>query len=103
MLKLIEKIQTALKHGHHALGVFLDIEGAFDNIPHITIKKALDNTAAKGMVSDWIYFMVTNRYIKIEIAGAQIIRKTPKGCPQGGVLSPFLWNLVLTTENIRKI
>ena len=29
------------------------------------------------------------------MAGAEIIRTIAKGAPQGGVLSPFLWNLVL--------
>ena len=39
--------------------------------------------------------MVRNRPIKLEAATTEIIRKVPKGCPQGGVLSPFLWNLVV--------
>ena len=90
ILNLIEDIQTALKHNHHALGIFLDIEGAFDNIPHSSIKKAIDRSAAKGMIGDWIYYMVSNRYITLKAFGTKLICRTPKGCPQGGVLSPFL-------------
>ena len=95
LLKLIDNIQEALKVGHHALGVFLDIEGAFDNLPHDSIKRALNQTKAKGMVSDWIVNMIKNRHIILKSSGATISRHAPKGCPQGGVLSPFLWNLVL--------
>ena len=38
--KLIQKIQkTLLDPGNHALGIFLDINGAFDNLPFEAIKK----------------------------------------------------------------
>ena len=60
---LMTKVELSLKQNHHALGVFLDIEGAFDSIPHTTIKKTLDKTEAKGMVSNWIQYMVQNRFI----------------------------------------
>ena len=35
--------------------------------------------------------VVTNRHVK----NATKRIKTKRGCPQGGVLSPFLWNLVI--------
>ena len=89
--KVINKIQTALKHRNHALGIFLDIQGAFNNIPQKSIKEALDKTLAKGKISNWIVNMI----FTLKLAGENIIRLIPKGCPQGGVLSPFLWNLVV--------
>ena len=92
---MINKIQEALKHEEHAMGVFLDIQGAFDNIPIKSIKRALNKTAAKGMVADWIINMISNRKIELKWGNSKINRKIEKGCPQGGVLSPFLWNLVL--------
>ena len=96
VLNLTEKIQKQLRTKHnHALGIFLDIEGAFDNLPHWSIKAALDNTPAKGQLSNWITFMVSNRYIRLKMGNVTTERYIPKGCPQGGVLSPFLWNLVL--------
>ena len=39
--------------------------------------------------------MVSNRYIILKMGSTIVERHIPKGCPQGGVLSPFLWNLVL--------
>ena len=93
--KVVNKIQDSLKQGGHAMGVFLDIQGAFDNLPHNAIKDALDKTAARGKISNWITSMVSSRYVTLQLCGEQITRKIPKGCPQGGVLSPFLWNLVV--------
>lgn len=95
VLNLTNKIQEALKNDEHAIGIFLDIQGAFDNLPHCAISKALNTTAAKGMVADWIMHMIKNRQIILKTSGKSITRKITKGCPQGGVLSPFLWNLVL--------
>ena len=95
VVNLIEKIENALKNGNHALGIFLDIEGAFDNLPFDSIEKALNKTEAKGQIANWIVYMIKNRSICLKMAGAEIIRTIAKGAPQGGVLSPFLWNLVL--------
>ena len=95
ILAMINRIQSALKYKQHAICGLIDIQGAFDNVPHTTIKKAIDKTKAKGMISNWIQFMVKNRFINLTNAGETINRRSPKGCPQGGVLSPFIWNIVL--------
>ena len=94
--KMINKIQEALEHGEHIMmGVFLDIQGAFDNISILSIKRALNKTSAKGMVADWIINMISNRKIELNWGNKKIYRTIKKGCPQGGCLIPFLWNLVL--------
>ena len=49
----------------------------------------------KGMVANWIINMISNRKIELEMGNTKINRNINKGCPQGGVLSPFLCNLVL--------
>ena len=39
--------------------------------------------------------MVSHRVITLTLNGISITRTISRGCPQGGVLSPFLWNLTL--------
>ena len=39
--------------------------------------------------------MVSNRSITLSLSDSTITRNISRGCPQGGVLSPFLWNLTL--------
>ena len=95
LLKTINKIQKHTRRGEHVFGIFLDIQGAFDNIPFKAIQKALDETEAKGTISNWITNMVQNRTTKLKLRNSAIKHKIAKGCPQGGVLSPLLWNLVL--------
>ena len=95
ILKLVSKVETALKLGNFALGIFLDVQSAFDNIPFIAIKRALEKTKAKGNVSNWILHFITNRKLKLNLKGVALIIWILAGCPQGGVLSPCLWNIVL--------
>jgi hypothetical protein len=39
--------------------------------------------------------MLERRRIHISIMGSSLTAKVVGGCPQGGVLSPLLWNLVV--------
>ena len=41
--------------------------------------------------------MLTEREIELELHGITLKRKVHRGCPQGGILSPLLWNLTLNT------
>ena len=90
ILELVNKIETALKNGNFALGIFLDIEGAFDNIPFKALKNALEATAAKGNISNWIMHLITSRKLMFLLNNQHLMFKVLAGCPQGGVLSPFL-------------
>ena len=44
---------------------------------------------------NWIMSLLQNRTISIQLSGESLEFKTVKGCPQGGVLSPLLWSLVI--------
>ncbi len=77
------------------MGTFLDIEGAFDNVSFVAIEEALNKNVTDKTVITWIMNMISNRYITIEIKGHQKRIGINRGCPQGGILSPFLWNLVV--------
>ncbi len=41
--------------------------------------------------------MVSHRYITLSYCNSSLTKKATKGSPQGGVLSPLLWNLTLNT------
>ena len=89
----------ALKHRDHSLGFFIDIQGAFDNLPNTSIKKALNDTVAKGKISNLITNMISNRYITLQLAEEKIVSSVHlQGLltkRQEGKLSPFLWHLVV--------
>ena len=84
-----------LKVGNYSLGIFLDIQGAFDNIPFSAIKEALEKTKAKGNVSNWILHFISTRKLKLNFKGVSLIVCILAGTLQRGALSPFLCNIVL--------
>ena len=94
---LTRKIEDAVNRGDYAIGVFLDIEGAFDNISFSSITDALTELQIPTVFVDWIHHMISNRYVSITFGGHTVRRRVTKGCPQGGVLSPLLWNITLNT------
>ena len=83
-----------------ALGTFLDIEGAFDNV---AIEKAPNKKCFSPKTNNWIMwnvyaipeFRMKLRSTTVEIHGNKKTLKLVRGCPQGGILSPFRWNLVV--------
>ena len=80
-----------------ALGIFLDIVGAFDNITHSGVADALQELKVSPPLVHWIENLLRHRTVQVELNGQKIKREVVKGNPQGGILSPFLWNCVLNS------
>ena len=75
-----------------ALGIFLNIVGAFDNITHNGIADALREWKVSPFLVLWIENLLRHRTVQVELNGEKIKREVVKGNPQGGILSLFLWN-----------
>ena len=93
--KLVSKIEETIIQGNYALGIFLDIEGAFDNIKFRAIERALYRAGVPAMIIAWISHLIHNRLVSFTLGDISTLRKILRGFPQGGILSPFLWNLVI--------
>ena len=93
--KVTHLIERRIAKKGYVLGVFLDIEGAFDNVSFKAISEAIKATKVDSATAQWIINMVTNRFITINHKEATRRVRIGRGCPQGGILSPFLWNLVV--------
>ena len=77
------------------MGAFLDIEGAFDNTSFKTIITAVKEHGLEETCCGWIEFMLESRLVHTSLMGSSLTAEVTRGCPQGAVLSPLLWNLVL--------
>jgi retron-type reverse transcriptase len=87
-------VEQQLEMKEYATGAFMDIEGAFDSISIDTIKQAMNRHVPEAAV-DWTENMLVGRRIMV-YHGEKMVEGTPdRGCPQGGVLSPLLWCLVV--------
>jgi ribonuclease HI len=93
--KIVNKLETQILKGNFALGTFLDIEGAFDNVSLTAISNALNKYCPSTDTSNWIRSLTKSRSTTVELHGAKRTIISHRGCPQGGILSPLLWNLVM--------
>lgn len=94
---LTRNIEDAISNNSYAIGIFLDIEGAFDNIAFDSINKALLSAGIPTTIAQWISHMTSNRHITLKFNDTSHTVKATKGCAQGGVLSPLLWNITLNS------
>ena len=89
----VDCIESAITRGQYCLGVFLDISGAFDNLSIDAAIAGLRKRDIDPVIVDWYAFYLKNRTISANLNGIEIHRKLTRGTPQGGVLSPLVWNL----------
>jgi len=90
----VERIEGALAKKQFALGVFLDIQGAFDNVSIDAILRGLKKKRVDETFLKWYDFYLKHRKINLEHKGTSVARWLTRGTPQGGVLSPVMWNVV---------
>ena len=89
------RIELSLAKKRTALGIFLDIVGAFDNITHSGIADALRELKVSPFLVHWIENLLRHRTVQIELNGEKIKREVVKGNPQGCILSPFSMELCI--------
>jgi RNA-directed DNA polymerase len=70
--------------------VDVDIKGFFDNIPHKLIMESIASRISDGNILDLI-----ERFLTSGVMEEGKFQPTPRGCPQGGVISPILANITL--------
>ena len=79
----------------YVLGTFLDIEGAFDNVSFKAISDATNSSPVDKSTAGWIANLVKNRHLTVTHKDITKRIRIRRGCPQGGIISPFLWSLVV--------
>ena len=63
-----------------------DIEGAFDNIDHDFLLRTIGLAPGRALIHQWL---------KAGVLVDGVFQETPRGTPQGGVISPLLANIAL--------
>ncbi|UYV64819.1 hypothetical protein LAZ67_3002072 [Cordylochernes scorpioides] len=91
-------IETILKHRQGELTslITVDIAGAFDNAwwPAIIRRLDLDNIPSK-LIRIIQSYLNSERRPNFSYEDTNVTKNLTKGCPQGGPISPILWNILL--------
>jgi len=93
---LSNTIRTAISEKKYCLVVYLDIEGAFDSLWPEGLLFKMKNLGFDQQILKWLHNYFTGRRMSVRIGNTQSEFKTlKKGVPQGAVLSPTLFNIML--------
>jgi hypothetical protein len=92
---LVGRAEGQLGAKEYATGALLGTEGAFDSTTNIAIKQAMIRHEIPEALVDWIEYMLAGRNLNIYHRKRTTEGTPDRGCPQGGVLSPLLWCLVV--------
>lgn len=94
VIKLAHEIQRGFSIHCHTVGVFLDIEGAFDSVWHDGLRRKLHGCGVPARLVRWISDFLRQRSCYVEVDG-KVSRQVPicAGVPQGSPLSPILFTL----------
>ena len=95
LFQVVQRLEKSLKRKRIALGTFLDIEGAFDNNSFSAIITATRERGLQETCCRWVRSMLESRLVHTSIMGSSLTAYVVARCPQGGVFSPLLWNLVV--------
>jgi RNA-directed DNA polymerase len=83
----IKHVWQCLNRSHNDRWVLdADIKGAFDNISHDYVLRALGFTPGRELIKQWL---------KAGYVEAEIFHATEAGVPQGGIISPLISNIAL--------
>ena len=99
--KFVVQAEKALDQQENTLGVFLYIEGAFDNTYFDSMCSAFTRHGVDQTIVRWIRATLKGRLATAALGNVSRSVAVSRSCPQGGVLSPILWCLVVDDLLVR--
>jgi hypothetical protein len=92
LVDLTEAIRRAIDENKYSVGVFIDLQKAFDTVDHKILIKKLDHYGIRGIANKWFQSYLTNRQQFVTINNQNSSLKPMNyGVPQGSVLGPLLF------------
>ena len=91
----VNEVEKAIFNDNYVLAISLDCSGAFDCIDFKSAESSMGNKGVPSTVIEWYCSLLSNRTVHAEIQGQQMEVRPKRGSPQGGVLSPLIWNLIM--------
>ena len=74
--QLVNRIEKVLDAGQYALGVFFDIQGAFDNTSLVSVRRALRDHKVSFAIQQWISALPDHCKVGVQVGCIHICVKT---------------------------
>ena len=94
--KVIESVHRGRKLGTKCCLLTLDISGAFDNAWHPAVLARLWEKKCPSNIYTIIKDFLLDRNAHIRLGDTVSSKRVTKGCPQGSVSGPTLWNIIIS-------
>ena len=88
----MHNLATSLDAGEQIHNIYLDMEKAFDRVPHEKLLYKLEYLGFRNPLLHWIGYYLTNRRHRVSIDGISSDWKyVSSGVPQGSIIGPILF------------
>jgi len=96
ILCLHDAIQKSLGNKHNVLSVFIDLEKAYDVVNKDVLLSKLLRYGISGHMFRFIHSFLSNRTFRVRLGSTlSSTKRVENGTPQGSVLSPILFSLMI--------
>ena len=96
LCRLEHQVRTSLTMGDYCVGIFIDIDKAFDTVWHQGLMLKLKEIGLKGLLPKFIQSFLACRKISVNISNnTSPLYPLHCGVPQGSVLSPTLFSIMI--------
>ncbi len=98
LLYLQQEILLGFERKEQTTCIFFDIEKAFDRLWPSSILKALHNLEYRGNIIHFVHNFLSRRIFRVKIGNTVSLNRCQEtGTPQGSVLSPLLFIIVMNS------
>jgi len=98
LVQLVRKVNDCTNK--YVMGIFLDISGAFDNLTWNSIIASLSEYNLPSNLLNIMKNYFQNRTARISDKHISVTKAVTKGCPQGSIIGPLVWNIVFNKSMI---
>ena len=103
LIDIVERIKSNMDNGDHVIGIYLDLQKAFDTVDHKILLSKLAHYGIRGMCNKWFDSYLSGRQQYVSVNNTQSeLKEITVGVPQGSVLGPLLF-LIYVNDIARAI